>query len=468
MTTWMPDLSTAKGPRYAALLEAIDRATRSGELMPGDRLPPQRDLAWKLGVTVGTVGRAYALAEQRKLVSGQVGRGTYVLAPPPPEEATIASAPGKGDETMNLTRNTAPMVGQAEALSETLRELSRAPGGAALLGYMPEAGHVAYRRAGARWMARAGLDVPEQRVIVTGGAQHALAIAQVSLLRQGDAVLIEHLTYNGVGNAMRLVGAHPVGVAMDDEGALPEDLDRLARETGARLACLTPSVHSPTTATMSLERRRAVAEVLRRRDLILIEDDVYGYLAADRPPPIASFAPERVIYVTSASKCMAPGLRVAWMAAPSGLVARLGDTLHAMALALPAFSAEIATRWINDGTAERIVAKINAAMVRRHAAAAQAFQGLDWRTRADALHGFITLRDGHAAGDLVDEAARRGILLCAAPAFAVDAATAPNAFRVTLGSVNDLAALQRTLATIAGLARGPAPADAETLRRRIV
>jgi len=80
MTSWTPDLTGRDGLKYQALLDAIAEAIRSGALKPGDKLPPQRDLAWKLGMTVGTVGRAYALAEERRLVSGQVGRGTYVRA----------------------------------------------------------------------------------------------------------------------------------------------------------------------------------------------------------------------------------------------------------------------------------------------------------------------------------------------------------------------------------------------------
>ena len=137
MTSWQPDLARRKGTRYEALAEAIAEAVESGVLAEGDRLPPQRELAWKLGVTVGTVGRAYALAEQRRLVSGQVGRGTYVLAQRAAEP--IAAAPATG--VLDLTRNTPPMTEQSAALSEALRTLARQPGLETLLAYTPESGH---------------------------------------------------------------------------------------------------------------------------------------------------------------------------------------------------------------------------------------------------------------------------------------------------------------------------------------
>lgn len=462
MTNWLPDLSIHNGPKYEALLNAIAEAVQTGTLPPGERLPPQRELAWKLGVTTGTVGRAYAMAEQRRLVSGQVGRGTYVL-----EQASPVPPPIAG-EVLNLTRNIPPLMEQNAALARTLQELATQPGPEPLLDYMPESGHAAYRRAGVQWLRRTGLDLPEQRIVVTGGAQHALAVIQLSLVRPGDTVLTEHLTYSGVGNALRLGSARAVGIPMDAEGALPEALDRLARETGARLVFLTPTIHSPTTATMGEARRRAIVDVLRARDLILVEDDVYGFLPETRPAPIASLAPERVIYIASASKCLAPGLRVAWMAPPSGLIAKLGETLHAMALALPAFAGAVVTRWINDGTADRIVASIRREMKARQDMARIAFQGLDWRTCEGAMHGFLTLPPHLPVQDLVDAAARKGILLCSAASFAVDPATAPNALRVTVGCLADRVRLQHALTTIAGLAAGATPNTADTLRRHIV
>lgn len=467
MTNWLPNLSAHKGPRYEALAEAIAQAVRSGELPPGTKLPPQRDLAWKLGVTVGTVGRAYAVAERRRLVSGQVGRGTFVLAPPVAgeEPATPAQAVGGA---LDLTHNTPPLVEQAAALADVLAALARRPGTESLLAYTPETGQRAHRRAGAQWIARVGLEVPESRVIVAGGAQHALAAALLALIRPGGAVIAEQLTYSGVANAARLGGARVVGVAMDDEGALPEAIDRAARQTGARLVFLTPTIHSPTTATMGEERRRAVAEVLHARDLILVEDDVYGFLPRQRPAPIAAHAPDRTIYVASASKCLAPGLRVAWMAVPAALRARLAETMHALALALPAFTAEIVTRWIDDGTADRIVASVRAEVARRHAIAGEALGELAWRGRPDALHAFVELPADRRGEEVAEAAARRGILLCPAAAFAIDGAAAPNAVRVTLGSPPDRATLRRALETVAEIAAAPAASADGTLRRQIV
>jgi DNA-binding transcriptional MocR family regulator len=331
---------------------------------------------------------------------------------------------------------------------------------------MPEAGHRRYRDAGAAWLRRVGLDVPSERVMITGGAQHAFAMTMLALARPNDVVLTERLTFPGIPEAIRLAGARPVGVAMDAEGALPEDLDRAARVTGARLAILTPTIHNPCTAMMSLRRRRAIAAVLRARDLILIEDDVYGVLPQTRPSPIAEFAPERTIYVVSASKCLTPGLGVGWLTAPAPLQDRLGSVLHAMSQSLPTLGPEIVTRWIEDGTAERLVREQRAEAATRHAIAAASLRGFSWRGRRDSLHAFIELPEPWREEHFLAEAMRRGVIACSARAFAVDEQAAPNAVRVALGAPRDHETLQRALGILVQLATSGE--SARTVRRRVV
>jgi DNA-binding transcriptional MocR family regulator len=463
MTSWIPDLSGQDGLQYERLADAIAEAVRRGELAPGAKLPPQRDLAWKLGLAVGTVSRAYQLAEQRRLVSGQVGRGTYVLDP-----AAERGEAGSDGGVIDLVQNVPCVASQVPALAAALGEMARMPGLGRLLGYQPENGHARYRAAGAAWVKRAGLELPPDRLMLTGGAQHALAIALLALSRPGEAVLTERLTFHGVADAIAVGGARAVGVAIDEEGAVPADLDRAARATGARLVFLTPTVHSPTTGTMGAKRRAEIARVLNARDLVLIEDDVYGYLPAERPAPIACHARERVIYVASVSKCLGPGLRVAWMAAPDALRDRLREALRATALRLPAFGPEIAARWIENGTAERLVQELRRDTAARFAIVESAFKGLAWRGRPDALHAFADLPARWRDDRFAAEAERRGVRVCAAREFAVDGADAPNAFRIALGAPRDHATLKRALDTLAHLAASAPAAEPETARRHVV
>jgi DNA-binding transcriptional MocR family regulator len=453
MTIWQPDLSEHSGPRYQAIADAIDAAIRNGELGAGARLPPQRDLAWRLKVTVGTVSRGYMLAEQRGLVSGEVGRGTYVRNGRNYADPILPESDGG---TVDLSRNV-PGVGEpARLFAQSLAALGNRQGLDRLLHYAPAAGHGAHRAAGAAWMARVGVNVAPDQVVVTAGAQQGLAIVLSTLAAPGERVLVEELTHCGVINVARLHHLQLVGLALDAEGVLPEAVDAACQAAPTRLLCLIPTNQNPTNATMSLARRQAIVEVARRHDLVLIEDDVYGYLESDRPPPFAALAPERTVYLASVSKCIVPGLRVAWIAAPTDLALRFADSVHTQCGTEPALTAQIVAQWIEDGTADHIARWQSEQCRLRQAIAAEIFAGFEFRASPTSLHIFLTLPEPWRAQEFTLAARASGIIVEPAGTFAVGRIEAPHAVRISLAATPDIAILRKALATLVALAKsGP-------------
>src|SRR5918999_4203548 len=182
MTIWTLDLSTRPGPRYRALAEAIADSISDGTLPVGGRLPAQRDLAYRLGVTTGTVTRAYALVAQRGLVVGEVGRGTYVRGGPAPAGRLNPVVDG-AHGPISLTINAPPDPGYRSLLAEALAKLDGASGLDGLLSYTPKPGYADHRAAAARWLDRFGLNAEPDRVLITGGAQQAIVAALAGLTR---------------------------------------------------------------------------------------------------------------------------------------------------------------------------------------------------------------------------------------------------------------------------------------------
>jgi DNA-binding transcriptional MocR family regulator len=449
MTIWVPDLSRHSGPRYQAIADAIAGAVAAGELAPGSRLPPQRDLAWKLGVTVGTVSRGYMLAEQRGLLSGEVGRGTFV------REAASAGAellPETDSGLIDLTRNAAGSTEHADAVRAAMQTLAGRRGLQRLLHYMPSAGHPAHRATGARWIGRTGLGVTPEQVVMTGGAQQAIAIALGTLAAPGETVLCDSLTYCGLMEAARLFRLRLEGVEMDDGGLSPEALDRLAREKGARLVFAVPTIQNPTVITMDAARRRDIAAVARARDLTIIEDDVYGFLPSDRPPPLATLAPERTVYIASVSKCVAPGLRIGWLAGPPALTERFSDALHGLSLALPPLPAEILRLWVEDGTAARLTERLRADIAARQRLATEILAGLTLRGDPASFHVLLHLPEPWRREEYVSAARAQGVAVVPASTFAVGRVSAPHAVRISLAAAPDLATLRRALEILRDIA----------------
>jgi len=350
---WIPDISKLDGPRYLAVATAIAKAIDGGELPPGAQLPPQRDLAIKLGVTVGTISRAYTVAKKRKLVSGEVGRGTFVSGSR--EQTSAANViPQNETRTVDLACYATPVADLSDMISRGLSDLADRSDLLPLHRYPPAAGFVSHRAAGAAWIARSGMEVSPDNILITNGAQQGLSLALNTLLGPGDKLLTETVTYSGAKALASLNGLELHGVAMDEHGMIPEALDQAAAHTQARVVYLQPTVHNPTTATMPEERRRKIADVVRRHDMTMIEDDAACSALMDRPLPISTLIPDRSCYITGVSKALSPALRVGFVSATPVLMSHLQNAFHAAVLGASPLMAELVSQMISSGAAQEI------------------------------------------------------------------------------------------------------------------
>lgn len=456
---WSPNLAGHDGPLYLAIADSLAAAVADGTLPAGTRLPTHRDLAVRLGVTIGTVTRAYAEAARRGLTDGTVGRGTFVRGL---EAVALGSGglvgidherPASGPAgVINLSVNRPAMGPQLEAMQAVLTQLAQGAASAdlsAVMGYQFPAGSPAHRTAGAAWLRRSGVEVTPDQVVVTAGCQNAQTIALMTVARPGDVLLTESLAYPGLTSLARRLGLTLEPVAIDGEGMRADALDAACRGGGRRFVYLTPTIQNPTSVVMSGERRRAIAAIAERHDAMLIEDDVHGFLAP-KQVPIAMLAPERTIFVTSVSKALMPGLRVGYMALPRRLVDAATETMRATTLMAPPLMAEIVARWIADGTAERLTQwQINE--IARRNEVAERILGLPGpgEGRVRSFHLWLPVENGRRASDVVDAARALGVHVAAAAAFQVGRGAAPEALRVSLSAAADMSELADGLSRLA-------------------
>jgi DNA-binding transcriptional MocR family regulator len=451
MTNWLPDLNRFSGPRYRAIAEALAADIRDGKLTPGTRLPTHRDLAWRLHVTVGTVSRAYAEAERRSLIGGEVGRGTFVREAASARVLSFVRPEPERADFIDLSFNY-PIVGdEAPALAAVLARLAGSNDLSTLLQYVPSVGRLADRAAGAAWIARSGLKTSAERVVLTNGGQHALATVLSALTRAGDMVATEWLTYPGMRALANLLDLRLVGLAMDSDGLLPDAFEAACRSGALKALYTMPTLHNPTTAIMPEERRRAIAEIARRHGVAIVEDDVYGFLLETPPLPIANLVPELGFFIGSTSKSMAPGLRLGYVHAPPPWIDRLAAAMRATTYMATPLMAEIASLWINDGVADALVAaKRRAAQTRRHIVE-KALRGARFRSHPAAFHLLLSLPDSWQADEFTAAARRRGVGLTQAASFAVGRGTAPNAVRLCFGTPAGDQLLERGLRIVVDL-----------------
>ena len=453
MTIWLPKLAERNGPLYLAIADQLACDLEAGRIKPGDRLPTHRELAWKLGVTVGTVTRAYAEAERRGLVAGEVGRGTFIRERSPD---LPSSAPQIGDdEFVDLGRSFPADTRPHMVVARLLGEIATAPELPQLLSYATTLGLPAHRAAGSTWLARSGLPATPSEIVVTNGAQHAITIAMAAVARAGDTVLSEQLTFYGMKSVATLLSLRLHGVAMDEHGLIPDALEAACRQVTPKALYCIPTLQNPTAAIMPAERRQAVAEICRRHGVVVVEDDIYGFLSTGGPPPLTSFAPDNSIYLTSLSKSVAPGLRVGYLRAPAELLDRIGSSLRTTMWMATPLMAEIASRLVRSGEAGRLADTQRAEAIARQAMAQERLAGFEFATHPASFHLWLTLPEPWRREEFTAQARRRGVGLASAEAFAVGRAPVPHAVRLAPVAARDRASLDRALVTIANLLREP-------------
>lgn len=449
---WLPNLDAADAPLYQALVERLAADIAAGTLAPGERLPPQRLLADALRVTVGTITRAYREAERRGLVEAKVGSGTRVrsLAADAPAFHHLSHAPdGSADLSLNVP---IPHPMRAQQLAAVMERLAHRPGAIdAALAYQPEQGSQTSREALAGWLTEQGVPMGADELILTSGGQHADYLALQALVQPGEAVASAALTFPGMIAATRQLGLKHLAVPMDDEGILPEALERLCLQQKIRLLYLMPEHNNPTGARMGQARREAIVEVARRHDLLLLEDGVQFVTAAMRGTPFFRLAPERSLYIFSVSKLLAGGLRLGALRAPANLMGRLTASLRAQYWAVPELMASAAIEWLVSADAKTLIDWQWQEVAARQRLLAERLKGHAISAHPCGFHAWLTLPEPWRAVDLVTRAAERGVTVIGADPFCVGSQPAPQAVRICVTPPAERARLDEGLTRLAAL-----------------
>lgn len=429
---WVPDISKAEGPRYVALAKAINEAIDSGELPPGAQLPPQRDLAIRLGVTVGTVSRAYKIVKSRRLVTGEVGRGTFVRGGSSDGLTDHSFLPVLKPGTMDFALFSGNSQGLGEVLYNAFSEAAGSVSHLPMNRYPPAAGFPTHRTAGAAWIARSGYDAVPDNVIVCNGAQQAIMAIVIALGEdENSEILCEQLSYSGIKALASMLGRRLRGIEIDRNGLVPRALEATLDESGSRLLYLQPTVHNPTGAVMPMSRRREIVDIARRRGVTIIEDDTAIGGLRDRPLPIMSLLPEQTTYITGLDKCISPALRVAYIASARQYYDRIVNTLHAMTLANPPLQAEAAAYLINSGEADRLANLQYEKLAAIHSAVSERLGNVPHRSHPAAFFLWIELPEHWTTREFCSFASQVGISVVPADNHTASG-TPPAAIRVTL------------------------------------
>ncbi|WP_132956414.1 PLP-dependent aminotransferase family protein [Rhizobium sp. BK251] len=415
MTTWLPDISRGIGPMYMRIADSIEAAISNGALPAGSKLPPQRNLAYDIGVTLGTIGRAYALVHERGLVAGEVGRGTYVLersADQPAQQADglagtrlVDAPPGK----VRFDTTAAPDIGQGGIIGQLLADISREH--PVEIASYSRSFPPSWYEAGRQWLSRNDWLPAAENIVPTLGA-HAAAIAVISAISlPGDKIVFENLTYTQVSRSARALGRRILTVDSDEHGVIPDDFERLCSQQHPRLAFLMPTAHNPTLVTMPADRREQIAAIARKHGVWLIEDDLYGGMSGDTNPLLISLAPERTFLVSGLSKSVAAGVRGGWVACPPHFAQRIKVTHKMITGGLPFILAEAGSRLVLSGQAHAMRRRSVEEIAAREKLARRHLAGFDFASHPHVPFLWLKLPEPWLSGTFKNAAFQEDVLV---------------------------------------------------------
>lgn len=417
----------------------LRQAIASGAWPAGERIPTHRQLSRQHRVAIGTITRAVDQLAREGLVRGEVGRGTFVLA------RAEAAADGPIDLTINFPP---PLIGEADFLTASALAVRRAqeiPNA----GYGDLRGTREQRAILARWLEPRLPELDPEDLLVCVGGQHAIHLAFAELKAGTNGVVSEAATFSGAIAAAADLDMPFHAVDHDDQGILPEALDRVLGGTGCRALYTVPVCQNPLGYETGEERRRAILAVCAARGASIIEDDIYGIYANSGAPTYRQLDPARTWYVTSTSKSLSPLMRAGVLIPPSDRYAAAARRLRAEVWGAPPFAVELACALIDAGVAERVARDLKVEARDRVRLAADMLQ-IDPPMPNGAAHIWLPMPLADAER-MVRRAAEAGVRLTPPDATAIDDSAA--GVRLCLMAPSRRSDLVRALRIVADLSQ---------------
>lgn len=356
--SWKPDRSILKRPFYLSIAQALEHDITNGFLAPGTKLPPQRELADFLDVNFTTITRSYKMCELKGLIYAVTGSGTFV-SPNATRSITISTDRFSG-ACIELG-----FVASFEQcnymLLENTKKVMEKHYLEQLFNYNDPTGIPHQKVAGLNWMKSLGIHTDTEHMAIVSGAQNALAITLSALFEPGNRIAVDSYTYSNFIELSKMFHIQLIPIPCDENGMLPDELENQCRQSDIHGIFLMPSCCNPTTIMISDYRKKELASVIKKFQLILIEDDTHAFLTAgivaDYKQPMFELLPEQTIYICSTSKSICSGLRVAYIVFGDAFQEKILKAIFNINVKTSSLDAEIITDIILSGKVNEIVAE---------------------------------------------------------------------------------------------------------------
>lgn len=422
--SWKPVRDRLTYPIYYSLADMMEQDIRSGLLPVNTKLPPQRELADFLDLNLSTITKAYKLCEMRGLIHAVTGKGTFVTPYADASTSTVEKVARAEIELAVIH----PFYESNEAIRDLTIEILKKPCSEKLFEYSHPLGDRGQILTAAQWLRRSGIEADEHNTMIAGGAQNALATILSTLFEAGDCIAVDTYTYPNFISLANLLYIQLVPIENDGEGMLPEQLERACSLRKIKGIYMMPAGSNPTNISCSEVRKKAIGQIIRKQNLIAIEDDNYAALLEKPYVPAALEAPEHCIYVSGLSKPLCPGLRIAFLYLPERYIAPMEQGMFSQSLKISSLNIEIAAEIIRSGLDRKIIRKKQRAAAKRNEIYASCFP--ESEVCKTSYYQWLKLPESCTGRTCEIELANRGISVFGAERFYCGNTGRSNALRI--------------------------------------
>lgn len=427
--SWKPDIKNKNNAIYKELAMQLERDIKEGVLKPGTMLPPQRELADYLDINLSTIARAFKICEQKGLICGTVGRGTFVASDVTSNAILLV---GKRKDRLIEMGAIMPSIDPNKIVLETIQKLMKEPKAYNILQYDLSDENMMQKRAAAKWLQRANLMTEEEFILFAAAGQNALTGILTSLFRCGDKIGTSEMIYPGIKSLANMLGIQLVPIPHINDVNFADTLRQVSKKEGLKGVYLIADYHNPTTHTMSTHTRKEVAKVAKELNLIIIEDAINSLLKENPLPPIASYAKENTIYISSLSKTLSPGLRMAFVVSPDKYYKELSVGFYNINIMVSPILIETTIRLIQSEASSKILESRRDHTKERNQRINEILK--DYRILGDNLCNFrwLLLPEGFTGKTFELCAKNAGVQLYGAERFVVGNSKIPAAVRIAV------------------------------------
>ncbi len=450
--SWKPSIDKRDKPIYQTLARQLEQDVLDGVLLPGTKLPPQRELADYLDLNLSTISKAFKVCELKGLVSASVGSGTFVSYDALSNAYLLEDTKPKHLIEMGATL---PDDASYEPLMLQLKTMLQESDYERWLGYGRAGESLWQKDAAVKLMRRGGFETTVDHILFANGGQNAIAAALASLCKPGDRIGVDHHTYPGLKTVAAMLSVQIVPIRSEYYQLSPESFEHACKNENIKGIYIIPDYHNPTASFMSVENREKIAAIAKKYNQFVIEDASYHLLSNNPLPAVASFAPDQVIYISSLSKSFAPGLRLAYVAVPKQFKEPLSKALYNLNITVSPLLAELTARMIVSNQFETLVESHREQNIRRNKLADEYLSDYTCVGDETGIFRWLLLPGKLTGAEFEALAAQNGVQVYAAERFVVGNSCPDRAVRISVCAPESMEELKLGLVILKRLLETP-------------